>query len=100
MAIEQGNRVRRGALCVHVVNVECAKAVDVDVPCEHGERVVERLLVRAPVVPGLPSFHESLEVGQRDAVFPVCVLELVGEGGEFEFFAEAFEFTVGHGYCE
>ena len=79
------------------MHVERPEPTDVDVPREHGQRIVERLFVRAPVVPGLPSCDESLDVGERDTVCPVCVLEFVGEGGELEFSVEEVELVVWNG---
>lgn len=54
----------------------------------------------APVVPVPPSFDESLDIGKGDAVFPVRVLELVGERRKLEFSAEKIELIVGDGECE
>ena len=97
MAKEQGNSIRHSALFVDVVDVQCPEAVDVDIPREHGQLVVEFLFMLAPVVPVLPSFRESLDIGKWSAIFPVSVLELVRQGCEFEFSAENIKLTVRNG---
>ena len=100
MAIQQGHRVRHGALRVHVVNVERPKVVDVDIPREHGQLVVELLLVLAPVIPVLPPRDESLDIGEGRAVFPTSILELIWEGGKFQLPAKEIELAVRNGDSE
>ena len=85
---------------MHVVYIQCPEPVDVNVSREHGQRVVERLLMRSPVVPVLPPLDESFDVGEGDAVFPPCIFELVGKVGEFEFPMEEIEFLVWNGNRE
>ena len=94
MAKEQGNSVGGGTLLVDVVDVECAKAIDINVAGEHGQLFVELLFMLAPVVTVFPSFYESLDICQRGAICPLCVLELVGERGEVEFAVEEVELSV------
>lgn len=48
----------------------------------------------APVVPILPSFRESFDISEGNAIFPVSVLELIRKGGEFELPAEKIEFVI------
>ena len=100
MAIEQGNRARHGTLLVHVVDIECPKIVHVDISHEHWQLIVEVLFMLSPVVPVLPPPHESLDVSQRNTVFPISLLELVWERGEFKFAAKVFELAVRNGDCE
>lgn len=97
VAEEQGNSVRRGALFVHIVDIQCSEAIDVNVSREHGQLVVEFLLVLAPVVSVLPSFRESFDIRKRNAILPFSVLQLVWKGGKFELPAEEIEFFVGNG---
>jgi len=100
VAKKQGNSVRHGALFVHVVNIQCPEAVDANVSREHGQLVVEFLLVLAPVVPVLPSFRESFDISKGNAVFPVNILEFVRKGDESELPAEQIEFFVRDGDLE
>lgn len=93
MAKEQGNSVGQGTLFVDVVDVECPEVVDVDVGREHGQ-LVEFFLVLAPVVPVVPTLDESLDICKWSAVCPVCILELVWECSEMEFFAENVELKI------
>ena len=94
MAEEQGNSVRHSALFVHIVDIQRPETVDVDVSREHGQLVIEFLLVLAPVVPILPSFRESFDISKRNTVFPVGVLEFVRKGGEFELPVKEIKFFV------
>lgn len=50
----------------------------------------------APVMLTLPPFDESLDVGERNTVFPISALELIWECDTFEFAAEV-ELSVGNG---
>ena len=91
---EEGNRVLDFALLMNIVNVQRAKALDIDVAREHGE-LVDLRLVRAPVEAVLPARDEPLDVCEGHAVVPTGTFELVGEAGELELLLEQVEVGIG-----
>jgi hypothetical protein len=91
---QQGYSTPDVALLMHVVHVERAVAVDVDVAREHRQFRVERGLGRAPVVPTAPALNKPAHVHKRGAVVPLGALELVREARQRELLLQQLEFVI------
>lgn len=92
---EKGDSIGIVALLVDIMNVEGAKAFDWNVAGEHGESV-DLGLSSAPVETFLPACNETFDIGERDAILPAGIVELVWEANEVELLAKDVKIGVGN----
>src|SRR5882762_3688231 len=78
---------------MHIVDIEGAKPIDFYVSCEHWKSV-QLSFVFPPVISFLPPCNETLDVGERRAVFPACILELIGKSSKLKFSLKCSEGVV------
>ena len=91
-AVDEQQRERVGALAGKMGEV---KAEAVDLGAEAGQALVQHAFLNAPVVGAAPVLDQLADVGERRAVVPAYVRELVGKADAVEAAAQVVENAVG-----
>ena len=92
---EEGNRVLDFAPLMNVVNVQCAKALDIDVAREHGQLVDLRFSL-APVEFVFPVRDEPSHVVKRSAIVPPRAIEFIWQACQMEFLTQQIQVGLGN----
>ena len=88
---QQRERVGPHAWKVGEVDAEAA-----DLSTKAGQTLVQQAFLRPPVVVGAPVLNHLADVGERRAVVPADVVELVREANAVEAAAQVVEHIVGN----